>query len=201
LFERTVRHGRGHLGRRTSHGLQTISERDGSESTWHGPDQCLPERRLAAENRAPPLILTPLESRVNRFAFCSRLGKNRTTERRTRIFVKATIYHNPACGTSRKTLEILRESGADVWVREYLKQPPERGELERLYERAGITARGGLRAKEPLAAELGLNRDDVTNDMVLDAMLAHPILIERPLVETAKGVRLCRPQDKVREIL
>jgi arsenate reductase (glutaredoxin) len=115
--------------------------------------------------------------------------------------MKATIYHNPACGTSRKTLEILRESGADVWVREYLKQPPERGELERLYERAGITARDGLRAKEPLAAELGLNRDDVTNDMVLDAMLAHPILIERPLVETAKGVRLCRPQDKVREIL
>ena len=115
--------------------------------------------------------------------------------------MKATIYHNPMCGTSRKTLEILRDSGADVWIREYLKQPPTRDELERLYEQAGMTPSEGLRAKEPLAAELGLTRPDVTNDQVLDAMIEHPILIERPLVETAKGVRLCRPQDKVREIL
>ena len=71
----------------------------------------------------------------------------------------------------------------------------------RLYERAGISPREGLRAKEPLADELGLNRPDVTDDEVLDAMVAHPILIERPIVETPNGVRLCRPQDKVREIL
>ena len=115
--------------------------------------------------------------------------------------MKATIYHNPACGTSRKTLEILRESGADVWGREYLKNPPERAELKDLYDRAGIRPREGLRSKEPLAAELGLTEPGVSDDAILDAMIEHPILIERPLVETVNGVRLCRPQDKVREIL
>ena len=115
--------------------------------------------------------------------------------------MKATIYHNPMCGTSRKTLEILTQSGADVQVRDYLKTPPSRAELERLYRRAGIRPRDGLRAKEPLAEDLGLTRPDVTDDAVLDAMVAHPILIERPIVETDKGVRLCRPQDAVREIL
>jgi arsenate reductase len=115
--------------------------------------------------------------------------------------MKATIYHNPLCGTSRKTLDILRDSGCDVWIHEYLKTPPTRDELMRLYNRAGITPREGLRAKEPLAGELGLNRPHVTDDEVLDAMVAHPILIERPIVETPNGVRLCRPQDKVREIL
>jgi arsenate reductase len=115
--------------------------------------------------------------------------------------MKATIYHNPMCGTSRKTLEILRDSGCDVWIHEYLKSPPSRDELKRLYREAGITPREGLRAREPLAAELGLTRPDVSDDEVIDAMLAHPILIERPLVETPNGVRLCRPQDKVREIL
>ena len=115
--------------------------------------------------------------------------------------MKATIFHNPKCGTSRKTLEILRDSGCDVWIQEYLKNPPSRDELASLYQRAGIRPRDGLRTKEPLAAELGLDRSDVTDDQILDAMLQHPILIERPLVETANGVRLCRPQDKVREIL
>jgi len=115
--------------------------------------------------------------------------------------MKATIYHNPMCGTSRKTLEILRDSGCDVWIHEYLKTPPSRDELKRLYDAAGITPREGLRSKEPLAGELGLNRPQVTDDEVLDAMIKHPILIERPLVETPNGVRLCRPQDKVREIL
>ena len=98
--------------------------------------------------------------------------------------MKATIYHNPMCGTSRKTLEILRDSGFDVWIHEYLKQPPSREELKRLYERAGISPREGLRAKEPLAGELGLTGPDVTADQLLDAMVAHPILIERPIVET-----------------
>ena len=115
--------------------------------------------------------------------------------------MKATIYHNPACGTSRKTLEILRNEGADVDVVEYLKAPPSRGELERLYERAGITPREGLRAKEPLAEELGLNDPSVSDEQILDAMMEHPILIQRPLVETDKGVRLCRPQEEVRRIL
>ncbi len=115
--------------------------------------------------------------------------------------MKATIHHNPLCGTSRKTLEILKDSGVELTVNEYLKTPPGRDELKRLYERAGITPREGLRAKEPLAEELGLTRPGVTDDEVLDAMALHPILINRPLVETDKGARLCRPQDKVREIL
>ena len=115
--------------------------------------------------------------------------------------MKATIFHNPMCGTSRKTLDILRDSGCDVWIHEYLKTPPTREELVRLYDRAGISPRQGLRAREPLADELGLNRPEVTDDQILDAMVAHPILIERPIVETPNGVRLCRPQDKVREIL
>jgi arsenate reductase len=115
--------------------------------------------------------------------------------------MKALIHHNPACGTSRKTLEILQESGADLTINEYLDNPPGRDELKRLYARAGISPREGLRAKEPLAEELGLTAPGVTDDAILDAMIAHPILINRPLVETDKGVRLCRPQEIVREIL
>ena len=115
--------------------------------------------------------------------------------------MKAVIYHNPMCGTSRKTLDILREEGAELEVIEYMKTPPSRAELKDLYERAGISPRDGLRAKEPLAEELGLTRDDVTDDEVLDAMMEHPTLINRPLVATDKGAVLARPQDKVRDIL
>lgn len=115
--------------------------------------------------------------------------------------MKATIYHNPRCGTSRKTLELLQEAGAEVQVVEYLKQPPSKAELKRLYDRAGMTAEEGIRAKEPLADDLDLLSGRVSDDAILDAMVENPILIERPLVETDKGVRLCRPPDKVREIL
>ena len=115
--------------------------------------------------------------------------------------MKAAIYHNGQCGTSRKTLEILESEGADVTVIRYLENPPARDELERLYARAGISAREGLRAKEPLAEKLGLTGPDASEDEILDAMVAHPVLINRPLVETDKGVRLCRPQDLLREIL
>lgn len=115
--------------------------------------------------------------------------------------MNVTIYHNPLCGTSRKTLEILRESGTEPKVIEYLKAPPSRNELKRLYNRAGISPREGLRAKEPIADDLGLNRPDISEDEILDAMMEYPVLINRPLVETEKGVRLCRPQDLVREIL
>lgn len=115
--------------------------------------------------------------------------------------MKATIYHNPLCGTSRKTLEILEAEGADVTIIRYLDSPPDRADLEKLYARAGISPRDGLRAKERIAAELGLTRQDVTDAEILDAMMVHPVLINRPLVETEKGVRLCRPQDVVREIL
>jgi arsenate reductase len=115
--------------------------------------------------------------------------------------MKATIYHNPRCGTSRKTLEILEAEGAEVEIVDYLSNPPSKEELRRLYARAGIEPREGLRAKEPIAAELGLTGEGVDNEAILEAMTEHPILINRPLVETDKGVRLCRPQELVREIL
>lgn len=115
--------------------------------------------------------------------------------------MKATIYHNPRCGTSRKTLEILEQTGADVTIIDYLKHPPSKAELKRLYGRAGMSPEEGLRAKETLAEDLDLLSGRVSEDAILDAMVANPILIERPIVETEKGVRLCRPQETVREIL
>jgi arsenate reductase len=114
--------------------------------------------------------------------------------------VKATIWHNPACGTSRKTLAILQETpGAEVTVIEYLRNPPSAEKLAQLYRAAGITPQQGLRLRGTDAEERGLPKADAAT--VLAAMAAEPKLIERPLVETGKGVRLCRPQDKVREIL
>lgn len=113
--------------------------------------------------------------------------------------MKATILHNPVCGTSRKTLDILEAEGVDITIIHYMETPPTRDELIGLYQRAGITPREGLRTKEPLVTELALA--DADDETILDAMMQHPILINRPLVETAKGVRLCRPQDIVREIL
>lgn len=114
--------------------------------------------------------------------------------------MKATIWHNPACGTSRKTLAILQETpGVDVTVVEYLANPPSAAKLGQLYRDAGITPQEGLRLRGTDAEERGLPRADAA--AVLAAMAAEPKLIERPLVETEKGVRLCRPQDKVYEIL
>ncbi len=115
--------------------------------------------------------------------------------------MKATIYHNPRCGTSRKTLEILEQEGAEVTIIDYLKHPPSKDELKRLYDRAGLSPSEGLRSKEPLASDLDLVGGHVSDNAILDAMVANPILINRPLVETEKGVRLCRPQERVREIL
>lgn len=111
--------------------------------------------------------------------------------------MKATIWHNPACGTSRKTLEILRDSGADVTIVEYLSSPPSREELAELYRDADLSPREGLRRKEDHEGAL----TDADDETVLDAMVRNPRLIERSLVRTEKGTRLCRPQDKVREIL
>ena len=114
--------------------------------------------------------------------------------------MKATIWHNPACGTSRKTLAILQETpGVTVEVIEYLKSPPTAAKLAQLYRDAGLTPQQGLRRRGTDAEARGL--PEASDAAVLAAMVAEPILIERPLVETAKGVRLCRPQDVVREIL
>ena len=114
--------------------------------------------------------------------------------------MKATIWHNPACGTSRKTLDILQETpGVELSVVEYLKNPPTATKLAQLYRDAEMTPHQGLRLRGTDAEERGLpGADDAT---VLAAMAAEPKLIERPLVETEKGVRLCRPQERVREIL
>ncbi|QIK96449.1 arsenate reductase family protein [Sphingomonas sp. HDW15A] len=113
--------------------------------------------------------------------------------------MKATIWHNPACGTSRKTLAILNESGADVTVIEYLGQPYTREKLEQLLRDSGMTAKDALRTRGTDAEERGLIEAD--DETVLEAMLQDPSYVNRPFVETEKGVRFCRPQDKVREIL
>ncbi|RYD59851.1 MAG: arsenate reductase (glutaredoxin) [Sphingomonadales bacterium] len=111
--------------------------------------------------------------------------------------MKATIWHNPRCSKSREALAILQGAGAEVEVVEYLKTPPSADELARLYDRAGLTAKQGLRKSEPGAKAL----TDANDATILAAMAADPILIERPLVETEKGVRLGRPPEAVREIL
>ena len=111
--------------------------------------------------------------------------------------MKATIYHNPRCSKSREALALLDDAGAEVTVVEYLKTPPSRAELARLYAAAGISPREGLRKAEDGAKPL----KDASDDAILDAMATDPILIERPLVETAKGVRLGRPPEAIREIL
>ena len=114
--------------------------------------------------------------------------------------MKATIWHNPNCGTSRNTLAALQaRDSIDLEVVEYLKNPPSRDKLAQLYRDAGLTPQQGLRLRGTDAEERGL--PSASDDEVLAAMAADPVLIERPLVETEKGVRLCRPQDKVREIL
>jgi arsenate reductase len=111
----------------------------------------------------------------------------------------AIIYHNPKCSTSRKTLQLLRDNGIEPEVVEYLKTPPTRGQLADMISDAGIAVRAAVRKKETPYAELNLA--DASDDELLEAMAAHPILIERPFVVTPKGTRLARPIDTVREIL
>jgi len=114
--------------------------------------------------------------------------------------MKATIWHNPACGTSRKTLAILQETpGVDLTVVEYLKTPYEADKLRQLFEAANISARDALRLRGTDARERGVA--DWSEDAIIAAMAANPAYVERPFVETDKGARLCRPQDKVYEIL
>ena len=114
--------------------------------------------------------------------------------------MKATIWHNPACGTSRKTLAILQEKpGVDVTIVEYLKNPYTADKLRQLFADAGLAARDALRLRGTAAEERGLK--DAGEDDIIAAMAANPAYVERPIVETDKGVRLCRPQDVVHEIL
>lgn len=113
----------------------------------------------------------------------------------------ATIWHNPNCGTSRKTLAILETTpGIQLTVIEYLQHPYKEEKLVQLFEGAGLTAREALRTRGSKAEELGLI-EGASNDSILEAMVADPMLVERPFVETENGIRLCRPQEKVSEIL
>jgi arsenate reductase (glutaredoxin) len=112
-----------------------------------------------------------------------------------------TIYHNPACGTSRNTLAIIRASGEEPTVIDYLQAPPSRDRLMQLMRDAGLTPRELLREKGTPFAQLGLADTSLSDNKLMDAMMAHPILINRPLVETARGVRLCRPSEAVLDIL
>jgi arsenate reductase (glutaredoxin) len=112
-----------------------------------------------------------------------------------------TIYHNPACGTSRNVLALIRNSGAEPTVVEYLKTPPTREELAGLIRRMGVPVRDVLRKKGTPYDELGLDDPYLTDDRLLDAMMAHPILINRPIVVTPLDVRLCRPSETVLDIL
>jgi len=112
-----------------------------------------------------------------------------------------TIYHNPACGTSRNTLEMIRQSGEEPTVIEYLETPPTRERLEALIAAAGLTPREVLREKGTPFHDLGLDDETLSDEALVDAMMAHPILINRPLVETPKGTRLCRPSEVVLDIL
>ena len=111
------------------------------------------------------------------------------------------IYHNPACGTSRNTLERIRSAGIEPQVIQYLKTPPTRQALVDLIRRMGVKPREVIRQKERLYTELGLDDPETTDDALVDAMIAHPILINRPIVVTGKGVRLCRPAEQVDELL
>lgn len=112
-----------------------------------------------------------------------------------------TIYHNPACGTSRNTLAMIRQSGENPVVIEYLKTPPSRERLIALIKAMNIPVRALIRDKGTPFAELGLADPTLSDDHLLDAMMAHPILINRPIVETSKGVRICRPSEAVLELL
>lgn len=112
-----------------------------------------------------------------------------------------TIYHNPKCGTSRNTLALIRHAGLEPNVIDYLATPPSREQLVQMISDAGLTVRGAIREKGTPFAELGLDKTDLTDDHLLDAMLAHPILINRPFVVTPLGTRLARPSEKVLDIL
>ncbi len=111
------------------------------------------------------------------------------------------IYHNPACGTSRNTLAMIRNAGIEPHVIEYLKSPPTRALLLQLLDRAGLSVRDVLREKGTPYAELDLGNPDLTDGQLLDAVAAHPVLLNRPLVVTPKGVRLCRPSEAVLDLL
>lgn len=115
--------------------------------------------------------------------------------------IDVIVYHNPACGTSRNTIAMIREAGIEPHVVEYLKSPPSRALLVELIDRSGMRPRDLLRENGTPFAELGLGDEGLADDALIDAMMAHPILINRPLVVSPKGVKLCRPSEAVLDLL
>lgn len=162
------------------------------------------------KNRIALLVSLPLD-RLDRMALASKLQEIGRVEgasagvampaSKAPFHTDAVIYHNPACGTSRNTLTMIRATGIEPHVVEYVKTPPSRALLQQLVQRAGLTVRALLREKGTPYAELGLQDPSLSDNQLLDAMVAHPILINRPLVVTPAGVRLCRPSELVLDLL
>ena len=162
------------------------------------------------KNRIALLVSLPLD-RLDRMAIASKVEEIGRVEGASAGVAPSTsalpyrpdvlVYHNPECGTSRNTLAMIRATGTEPHVVEYLKTPPSRALLAQLIQRAGLTVRAALREKGTPFAELGLQEPSLSDDQLLDAMMAHPILINRPLVVTPAGVRLCRPSERVLGLL
>ena len=162
------------------------------------------------KNRIALLVSLPLD-RLDRMAIASKVEEIGRVEGASAGVAPSTsalpyrpdvlVYHNPECGTSRNTLAMIRATGIEPHVVEYLKTPPSRALLAQLIQRAGLTVRAALREKGTPFADLGLQEPSLSDDQLLDAMTAHPILINRPLVVTPAGVRLCRPSERVLDLL
>lgn len=135
------------------------------------------------------------------YGFGQSAVRRRGPQHKETCTMTVTIYHNAACGTSRNTLAMIREAGIEPLVVDYVKNPPSRAELQDMIAKAGLTARAAMRDKGDLYNELGLADPALSEAALLDVMMAHPILINRPFVVTDKGARLCRPADLVRELL
>jgi len=178
---------------------------DPASADGHGALEAFAEAYGYLSARIGRLVMLPVET-MDRVALKAELRaiaqSDGATERAMRQApVDVIIYHNPECGTSRNTLAMIRNAGIEPHVIEYLKTPPSRAMLERLIERAGITPRALLREKGTPYGELGLADPALGDVALIDAMMAHPILINRPLVVSPLGVKLCRPSEEVLELL
>lgn len=158
------------------------------------------KRHYLAENEAENFIGLRQE-RQGKKLVCQETGPYHGRPFASLIIMDITIYHNPRCSNSRTTLAAIRDAGFEPRIVDYLATPPPREELVRMLAAAGLHARDAVRTKETLYTELGLGAPGVTDAALVDAMLAHPVLMNRPFVVTPKGVRLCRPPETVREIL
>jgi arsenate reductase (glutaredoxin) len=183
----------------TAHwGMPDPAAVDGEIEQW----QAFRDTFRALENRIKIFVALPVASldRMSLARQVEAIGRMRPDAAGSSV-VSVTIYHNPACGTSRNVLALIRNSGDEPRIIEYLKTPPSRSELVGLIDRMGISARDLLRQKGTPYADLKLDNPALTDDQLIDAMMDHPILINRPIVVTPEGVKLCRPSEAVLDIL